>query len=147
MFFWLSKLFWFVAAPTNLLTLMAAAGALLLFTRFRRTARGLVAVAAVGLLAAGFGPLSFWLLRPLEDRFPIVREPGPVAGVIVLGGAIGTVRGVTSMNGAASRMTESVALAMRFPEARIAFTGGDGSLSEAEAARRARRPKPLAPST
>ncbi len=35
MFFWLSKLFWFAAAPTNLLTLMAAAGALLLFTRFR----------------------------------------------------------------------------------------------------------------
>ncbi len=61
-----------------------------------------------------------------------MSDQGPVAGVIVLGGAIGTSRGVTSMNGAASRMTESVALAVRYPAAKIAFTGGDGSLSEAE---------------
>lgn len=68
-----------------------------------------------------------------------------VDGVIVLGGAVDQnlteARGIPALNGAAERMTEFVALARRYPEARLVFTGGQGSLvhgglTEADVARR-----------
>ncbi len=85
-------------------------------------------------------------MRPLEDRFPKPPPPAEIAGIIVLGGAVGTTRGEISLNDAAARMTESASLARRHPNARLVFTGGDASLvdepsdkearTEAEAARR-----------
>jgi uncharacterized SAM-binding protein YcdF (DUF218 family) len=132
MFFNASKLFWFLAAPTNALVLLTLLGALLAFTRFARPARWLVLFAAFSFLMAGMSPLPFWLMRPLEDRFPKVALTGPVDGIIVLGGAIGTTRGMTSLNDAAARMTDSAALALRYPGARLVFSGGDGSLIESQ---------------
>lgn len=146
MLFYPSKIFWFMAAPTNAFVLLGLLAAILLFTRFVRGARWLALFAACGLLAAGMSPLPFWLMRPLEDRFPKIEAAGDIAGIIVLGGAIGTTRGVTSLNDKGSRMTDSAILALRNPRATLAFTGGDGSLleerddsearTEAEAARR-----------
>jgi uncharacterized SAM-binding protein YcdF (DUF218 family) len=146
MFFYASKLFWFVMAPTNGLILLTLAGGLLLFTRLRRTAHAAVLLGAGGLLITGISPLPYWLTRPLEDRFPRPDLAAGIDGVIVLGGAVGTVRGHVSLNELGARMSESAALAIRFPEARIAFAGGDASLvgdldpieaqTEAEAARR-----------
>jgi uncharacterized SAM-binding protein YcdF (DUF218 family) len=146
MFFWSSKLFWFVVAPTNALILLALVATLLLFTRFARLGRWLAALSAVGLIVAAMSPLAYWLTRPLEDRFPRPELADPVDGIIVLGGAIGTTRGHTSMNELGARMTEAAALAVRFPQARIVFAGGDATLledldsteapTEAEAARR-----------
>jgi uncharacterized SAM-binding protein YcdF (DUF218 family) len=140
MFFYLSKLIWFVLQPTNALVLCAAAGVGLLFLGWRRLGRALAALGVGGLLAGGLLPIGALLLRPLEDRFPPPQLPAQIDGVIVLGGAIGSTRGLTSLNDSAARMTEAVALARRHPSARIAFTGGDASLviaddtTEAEAA-------------
>jgi uncharacterized SAM-binding protein YcdF (DUF218 family) len=62
----------------------------------------------------------------------------------VLGGAVEQdlteARGIPSLNGAAERMTEPVALMRRYPEARLVFTGGQGALlhgglTEADVAR------------
>lgn len=151
MFFQLSKLFWFVAAPTNALVLLALLGTIMLFTRASRLGRWLALGGTVGLLICGMSPVSNWLMRPLEDRFQrpkleATNAPSAFAGIIVLGGAIGSARGFPAMNDAAERMTESAALALRFPDALLAFTGGDGSIlrivedgeaaTEAEAARR-----------
>ncbi len=132
MFFYLSKVFWFVAQPTNALVLLALLGACLLFTRFARPARWMCLLAGVGLLVAGMSPLPYWLLRPLEDRFPKVAVSGDVAGIIVLGGAITTTRGMTSTNASAARMLDSAALALKHPAATLVFTGGDASLIEEE---------------
>jgi uncharacterized SAM-binding protein YcdF (DUF218 family) len=146
MFFYPSKLFWFLAAPTNALTLGLLLAAVLLFTRVARPARWLALLCAIGLLLAGMSPLPFWLMRPLEDRFTRPVIDGPITGIIVLGGAVGTTRGFTSLNDAGARMSDSAALALRHPEARLVFSGGDGSIigvtgegeatTEAEAARR-----------
>jgi uncharacterized SAM-binding protein YcdF (DUF218 family) len=130
MFFYPSKLLWFVAQPTNALTLLVLFSGLLLFTRFARPAPWITLAAGLGFLIAGMSPLPYWLLRPLEDRFPKIALSGDIAGIIVLGGAIGTTRGVTSMNDAGARMTESAALALRFPDAKLVFTGGDATLIE-----------------
>ena len=146
MFFYPSKLIWFLAAPTNALTVLACIVAVLLFTRFARPARWLAACVAAGFVIGGMSPLPYWLMRPLEDQFPRPVITGDVTGIIVLGGAITTTRGMTALNDAGARMTDSAALALRFPNAKIAFAGGDGSLiedqgpaealTEAEAARR-----------
>jgi len=140
-FFYISKVGWFFAAPTNFLVVLGVVGAALLFTRWRRTGRTVALVAAVGLLLIGFSPLGKLIARPLEDRFPgPTADARPVHGIIVLGGAIGYSRGQVAFNEAASRMTVAIELAKKHPGATLVFTGGDGALighdgrSEADAA-------------
>jgi uncharacterized SAM-binding protein YcdF (DUF218 family) len=132
-FFYASKIVWFFAGPTNLLVVLAALGAGLLFTRWSRLGRALATAAAVGLLLIGFGPVGKLIALPLEDRFPQRTADAPrVDGIIVLGGAIGFGRGQVAFNEAASRMTAAVELAKRHPGARLLFTGGDGALVTAD---------------
>jgi uncharacterized SAM-binding protein YcdF (DUF218 family) len=82
-------------------------------------------------------PVGAWLVAPLEDRFP--PPPADLAapyGIIVLGGAIdpelGQARNQVILADSAARMTETVALSRRFPEARVVFTGGNGSLTRGD---------------
>jgi uncharacterized SAM-binding protein YcdF (DUF218 family) len=133
MFFTLSKTLGFFAVPSNLLLSIAVLGLVLMGTRFVRCGRRL-AIAGVLLLAiAGLSPLGNALMVPLEQRFPPwSAERGAPDGIIVLGGAIGpamsAVRGEPSLNESAERVTVVAALARRFPQARIVFSGGDASL-------------------
>lgn len=146
MFFIASKIFWAVATPSNVVLWLALAGALLLFTRWRGAGRRLCVAAALGLLLLGWSPLGGLLLQPLEGRFPLPPADMPAPDVIlVLGGAgspeLTAARGLATLNQEAGRMTAAVALARRFPGARVVFSGGSGVLrgsasSEADVARR-----------
>lgn len=125
MFFLLSKLVWFVFSPVNFFILLAGFSAALAFTRFARPARWLGLMAAVGLGLMAFSPLPRAVIRPLEDRFPQQdAAKGPVAGIVVLGGAVGLARGDVVLNSSAARMTKAVELARLHPEAKLVFTGG-----------------------
>jgi uncharacterized SAM-binding protein YcdF (DUF218 family) len=129
MFFYLSKIVWSALQPSSLLLVLLLAGAVLLFTRYQRAGRRLVVIAAALLVAGGMLPFSTWLILPLEDRFPRADLAGrDVDGIVVLGGAeaaaITATRSVHGINEAGERFTEAVALARRFPRARIAFTAG-----------------------
>ena len=139
-----SKLLWLVLRPNTLALLLASLGLWALLRR-RRWGRW-PALAGLGYyLVVLLTPLHQWLLLPLEDRFPRpAAAPTRVDGVVVLGGAVDQnlteARGMPALNGAAERMTEPLALARRFPEARIVFTGGQGSpvhggVTEADVAR------------
>jgi uncharacterized SAM-binding protein YcdF (DUF218 family) len=93
-----------------------------------------VSLGALALIA--FLPVGEAMLAPLENRFPAVKVlPADVTGIIVLGGAIETdlsaARGMPSLNEAAERMTSLVTLARHYPQARLAFTGGNGELIHA----------------
>jgi uncharacterized SAM-binding protein YcdF (DUF218 family) len=132
-FFPISKIVWFFASPTNFLIVLTALAAVLLFTRWKRLGRAAAAVAALGLLAIGFGPVGKLVVRPLEDRFPQTSADGRrVDGIVVLGGAIGFGRGQVAFNEATARMTAGIEIAKRHPGARLVFTGGDGSLFEGD---------------
>jgi uncharacterized SAM-binding protein YcdF (DUF218 family) len=132
-FFPISKIVWFFASPTNFLVVLAVLAAVLLFTRWKRLGRAAAVLAALGLLAIGFGPVGKLVVRPLEDRFPQTTADGrPVDGVVVLGGAIGFGRGQVAFNEATARMTAGIEIAKRHPGARLVFTGGDGSLFEGD---------------
>ncbi|TVR99210.1 MAG: YdcF family protein [Rhodospirillales bacterium] len=133
MFFTLSKALWAVAAPSNALLLILIAGGALLWTSWRRLGRWLVtAVAAAATLIATL-PVGEGLLLVLENRFPSPPAlPDDVAGIIVLGGAvqpdISTARRQASLNDAAERITAAVALAGRYADAPVVYTGGSARL-------------------
>lgn len=133
MFFTASKIFWAIAEPASFLVLLGMSGVLLGFTRFKRLARVLSAASILGFGVGLLTPAGVILLRPLEDRFP--RPPAdipPPTGIIVLGGALDQVRsearGQVTLTSDGSRLTAGVDLARRFPEAKLVFSGGSGSL-------------------
>jgi len=143
--FVLSKIFWLLARPSTLALLLILVGVIGLW-RGRRWARWPAALGVGFFLLLLAFPLQVLFEGPLEDRFPRPSPPpAQVAGIIVLGGAVETklteARGIPALNGAAERMTEAVVLLHRYPQARLVFTGGSGSLlpgqvTEAEVARR-----------
>ena len=133
MFFPLSKLVFFAITPSNLLILVGLLGAGLIFAGRVRIGRWLVLFGLTGLLVAGLSPLSIWVARPLEERFPpFAADARPVAGIVVLGGAIETrlslARHRLTLNDAGERQIAMADLARRYPEARIVFSGGSGNL-------------------
>jgi uncharacterized SAM-binding protein YcdF (DUF218 family) len=126
MFFIASKILWFFTAPINLLLVVA-----LLAVWLRRPTIAIFCL--LTLLAIGFVPIGAWIIEPLEDRFP--PPPPDMAtpyGIIILGGAIddemGQARGQVSLGEGAERLTQAVALSLRFPDARIVYTGGNNSM-------------------
>ncbi|MGD9867018.1 MAG: YdcF family protein [Hyphomicrobiales bacterium] len=134
MFFYVAKIGWFLAQPSNLLGLMLVLGTLLLWTGWARTGRRLVALSAVLYMALGLSPLGHALVLPLEDRFPRPRldDADPPDGIILLGGAqdmlVSAARNAPSTNEAGERYIETMMLARRFPDARVVFSGGAATL-------------------
>ena len=133
MFFVLSKILWALVNPGNLLLLLLILGAVLLWTRWRRFGRWLVAFSTVAFLILAVLPLGKWAFGVLENRFPpLVQLPERVDGIIVAGGIVDPVtskdRGQLSINGAVERVYEMAVLSRRYPKARLVFSGGSGSL-------------------
>ena len=133
MFFAVSKILGFFALPSNFLISIGILGLVLLVTRFRRLASWLVVTSLVLLAVAGLSPLGNDLILPLEQRFPPWNPSrGPPDGIVVLGGAItpdvSAARGVVALNQAAERITATVELARRYPNARIIYSGGSNAL-------------------
>ena len=133
MFFILSKVLGFFALPSNVLIAIGLIGIVLLCTRFTRLASWLVVTSLVLIAVAGLSPLGNALILPLEQRFPAWdASRGPPDGIVVLGGAVtpdvSAARGAVALNEAAERITATVELARRYPNARIIFSGGNASL-------------------
>jgi len=133
LFFVLSKTLGIALLPTNFLIGIGVFGAILLATRFASLGRKLL-IASIALLAiCGFSPLGNWLLYPLEQRFPPWDAArGPPDGIVVLGGSIdpdlSAAHGVAVVKNSADRVIATAALARRYPNARIIFSGGSGNL-------------------
>ena len=133
MFFFLSKTVGVMLLPVNFLIGIGLIGALLLATRFAALGRRLMISSIAVLAICGFSPLGSWLLYPLESRFPPWdASRGAPDGIIVLGGSIDAdlseAHGGTVVRGAADRIIAAAALARRYPNARVLFTGGSPNL-------------------
>jgi len=132
--FVLSKLLSAITQPVCWLALWWAIS-LLVLTRWRRPAVIMLwsGLAVLGLL--GFQAIPDALLRPLENRYPVLAAESMdrYAGIIVLGGATGDpgsfdVHGQVPLGEAAERMSVSVALMRRHPNLDLVFSGGEGRL-------------------
>ena len=138
-----------LGSPINLLLICALVGVLLTWGRRARLGRGIALVALVVLFLAALSPLGQALDGPLENRFPQPpADMAPPDGIIVLGGAINdpvsAARGQTVFDEGGERMTEAVILAKRYPQARVIYTGGSGSLTGGPPSTEALRPSTTA---
>ncbi|MGR3802855.1 MAG: YdcF family protein [Marinibacterium profundimaris] len=149
LFFIASKLIGALLRADTWIVLLAAAGLIALLRDRRRGATRFTLVLLVYCLVIGFLPVGDVLLRPLENRYPTNPVLNDIDGIVVLGGAedaFGTAHwDQVQLHDGAERFIAGAALARRFPEARLIFTGGNGLLrglvqdnpSEASAAARA----------
>jgi uncharacterized SAM-binding protein YcdF (DUF218 family) len=133
MFFVLSKLLGFFATSSNLVMTVGLVGLLLTPTRFARAGRRLATAGLIGLALLGLSPLGNILILPLEQRFPAWNDAGrPPDGIIVLGGAIipdiSAARDNVALDKAAERVTAGAALALRYPQAKVVYSGGTNEL-------------------
>jgi uncharacterized SAM-binding protein YcdF (DUF218 family) len=129
----LSKTLGVMALPTNFLIGLGLLGALLLATRFASAGRKIVAASILLLAVCAFSPLGNLLLYPLENRFrPWDAARGAPDGIVVLGGPIdadlSVVHNTPVIRSAADRIVAAAALARRYPNARIIFSGGSADL-------------------
>ena len=119
MFFSASKIFWGLCAPSHVIlwcSLLAAA--LLMTRRYRRAGASFAIITAVLFIGIGIVPSYTWLMQPLEHRFDTTKYPTHVDGILTLGG--GTEDNI--------RLARTAMLALRYPEAKVVYSGGDGAL-------------------
>jgi uncharacterized SAM-binding protein YcdF (DUF218 family) len=137
LFFILSKTVGVLVLPTNFMIVLAVIGALLTATRFALIGRRIMITAIVLLAIAAFSPLGNMLLYPLESRFPQCDAQGAPDGIVVLGGAIdpdlSVAHNVPVIRAAPDRIVAAAALARKYPNAKIVFSGGSSSLISNEA--------------
>jgi uncharacterized SAM-binding protein YcdF (DUF218 family) len=131
--FVVSKTFWTLAQPSSVLLLLFATALWRLHKGDTAWGRRGIAVALATAAVVGFTNLAALLIIPLENRFPRPDLSGrPPDGVIMLGGAEDSSgygqRELMALNEAGERIVETLALARRFPNARIVLSGGTGAL-------------------
>jgi len=133
MFFELSKIFWFVAAPGNLFFGLLILSGLLLWTPWVRAGRALASLLIVAGLFIAIVPVGSWVVWHLENRFPQMQDlPERVDGIVVAGGVVdpgaSEARGQPVIGDAVERLTAASQLAILFPDAKVIFSGGSGDL-------------------
>lgn len=128
--FYTSKIFWALAAPSHFFVFLLLLGFLPFFPRLlKRVLRGLSAFFFMIMLAV---PVGEWALLPLEACYEKALPPTQVDGVIVLGGGISEriteERKSMMLSSAANRLLALVMLLKDFPQAKLVYTGGSGSV-------------------
>ena len=123
MTYYVSKVFWLLAAPTRALVLISAGAALWAVLGNSHAVAWLAATAACGLIIGAFTPIGLALAVPLERRFPFSRPDPlpPLDGIIILPGGAGD--GIDAVS----------KLSQDHPKTRLAFCGfgvGDKNLDQ-----------------
>lgn len=134
MFFIVSKTVGWLLTPTNLIISLTVIGLLLLLTRLADLGRKVLVAAAILLATFSLVPVSYWLMVPLEQRFPVWdASRGAPDGIIVVGGSIfpevSAARGIGVFPAAADRLVTAAELARRYPDVPVIFTGGSATLA------------------
>lgn len=110
-----------------LLLVMALALALLWWSRWQRTAKGLLTVSWLALFLLSLQPVADGLLKPIESAYPTWRGEEKVDYVIVLGGGYTWnpqwAPSSNLINNSLPRVTEGVRLWHANPGAKLVFTG------------------------
>jgi uncharacterized SAM-binding protein YcdF (DUF218 family) len=119
-----------VLQPGNLLMLCLLAGVIFFLVSRGRRGKLLVGLSLVGFLVLAVAPVGPAMLLALEERFPQTELPERIDGILVLGSAVdpalSRTYGETVFDGSVSRVLAGIALARRYPEAKLALIGGEG---------------------
>ncbi len=131
-FFIASKLIWVVVRPETLLVILSVIGRLLL--RVGRASLGqsfsLFSILVCCLIS--FFPVGDAFLSPLEKTYSTEPEVRKVAGIVVLGGGESDIQSNVwsqpNTGDAGDRFIAVLALAHKYPDAIVLFTGGSGRM-------------------
>lgn len=131
MFFWLSKILWYLLNPLNLVFLGICLLTVLLWLKKVRAARMLATVMTVCAVLVTAFPVGDLVIQGLENRFPANPVlPAKIDGVVVLGGVINPglskARGQAQLGDGMERITAVAEIVRTSPNAKIIFTGGSG---------------------
>ncbi len=137
LFFLLSKLIWLLVSPDSLLLILIILTLILLYRDKHKQAKILLSLISAILLFISLFPIGEWLLYPLESRFSNnPAMPEQVDGILVLSGSedalLSSVWNQVELGNAAERNLSFLTLARQYPEAKLVFTGGTGSLINQE---------------
>lgn len=128
----MSEWMWSLLQPSSLLVILVALALLASLLRWVALATTLLTLFLASIAAIVFLPLDEWLGAPLEDQVMAAALPERVDGIVVLGGAVdwrvSQDRSQLSLNAAGERVVAAAALAQRYPEARLIFTGSFGDV-------------------
>lgn len=137
LFFLLSKIMWLIVSPDSLLLILIILTLFLLYTNKLKPAKVLLASISGILFIIAFFPLGEWLLYPLESHFtnnPALPEK--IDGIIVLSGSedalLSKVWDQIEVGASAERNLSFLTLARQYPNAKLVFSGGAGSLTNQE---------------
>jgi uncharacterized SAM-binding protein YcdF (DUF218 family) len=147
LFFIVSKVAWFFLTPSNLILLAMLVGiGLLYWKKARKFGWRLATGGAIAAVVVTIIPLGDWLIASLERRFPpyvaCKTVDRPIAGIILLGGAINsqevTGKIFEDLGAGADRIRKAAQLAHQYPELLVVVSGGQafprqGARSEAVA--------------
>ena len=139
MFFWLSKVLWFIVNPFNVILILLALGWLLLFKR-QKAGRKLIGIGLIMIFLFGLSFLPNFMMGLLENRIHAGKIPKKIDGIIVLAGMVdmGSSRGeLIELTDQADRIVQGIIISKQHPEARLIITGGSGYLKQSENLREA----------
>ncbi|WP_323764771.1 YdcF family protein [Marinovum sp.] len=130
-FFVLAKLAGLLIRPDAWLALLAGLTCAVVWAG---RGRWLALSTALFTLLVGVFPLGDLVLARFEARYPAAPEVSAPTGILILGGGEDSRParrwGGVQFNDAGERFTAAMALARRFPEARLVFTGGSGAVRD-----------------
>jgi uncharacterized SAM-binding protein YcdF (DUF218 family) len=135
LFFYSSKIIWFLISPSHLYLYLLSICILLLFTRYRKSARKILCVMLLFIWVVALFPVGSWMFYPLETRFQHnPKLPKTVDGIIVLGGSVSPSMSQywqqLETNQYHERLTTFIQLAKTYPEAKLLFTGGSAAIKD-----------------
>lgn len=136
MFFHFSKIIWGIFMPSNVIGLILFAG-IMMSRHFKRVSQNLLLVGAILFVLTGLSPLGYNLMHYWESLYPAPMQlPKKVDGVIVLGGSfeldLNSEHNAIMFNDSAERLITFASLSLQYPNAKLVFSGGSGSLTNTD---------------
>jgi uncharacterized SAM-binding protein YcdF (DUF218 family) len=134
MFFILSKVFWFVVTPFNIILLLFLLGSLLL-SKKPKIGKKLIGGGLILVFILGLEFIPNFMIGVLENRIPAGHMPDRIDGIIVLAGAANMEASrfeLIELTEQADRIIAGIILSKKHPEAKLIITGGSGNLKQDE---------------
>ena len=123
-----SDITWILLQPSNLILLLIVFSLIVLLFGGLKLGRRLLALSLLFMALPALLPIEDIVARPLEERLSAPDPlPNQVEGILILGGSIdwdtSRARQQLSLVDSAERMVAAGALAERYPDAKLIFTG------------------------
>ena len=133
MTFFLSKFLWFIFNPFNVLIIAIIIGYLFNLFNLKLLSKFFYIFALFIFFISAVMPTGSYLNYLLEKNFHSQNYlPETIDGILILAGAtnpfLSKEHSQINLNGSVERLTESIILIKKYPNAKIIFSGGSGSL-------------------